>query len=47
MEAGIEIITLEGADRETWLGMAREAGWKQVQAVAPDHAAKLRELLAE
>jgi len=46
-QAGIKTITLQGADQQKWLDTAREAGWKQVQAVAPDHAAKLRELLAK
>ncbi len=44
-EAGIKTITFEGADREKWLQVAREAGWKQVEAQAPVEGKKLRELL--
>jgi TRAP-type transport system periplasmic protein len=45
--AGIKVINFTGAERDKWLGTAREAGWAQVEKVAPAHAKRLRELLAK
>jgi TRAP-type C4-dicarboxylate transport system substrate-binding protein len=45
--AGIQAITLEGADAEKWERTATEAGWAAVKKVAPENADKLRTLLAK
>jgi TRAP-type transport system periplasmic protein len=45
--AGIKVIEFTGAEREKWLSTAREAGWAQVDKVAPANAKKLRELLSK
>lgn len=45
-DSGIQVFELTGAEREKWVRTAREAGWAQVQKVAPQHARRLRELLA-
>jgi TRAP-type C4-dicarboxylate transport system substrate-binding protein len=45
--AGIQAITLEGADAEKWERTATEAGWAAVKKVAPENADKLRALLAK
>jgi len=45
-EAGIETITLEGAELDKWNQAAKDAGWAQIQEIAPDNAAGLRKLLA-
>jgi len=44
--AGIQVFELTGAERDKWVRTAREAGWAQVQKVAPQHGKRLRELLA-
>jgi TRAP-type transport system periplasmic protein len=43
--AGIKVITLTGAERDKWVTTARDAGWAQVEKVAPANAKRLRELL--
>jgi TRAP-type C4-dicarboxylate transport system substrate-binding protein len=45
-QAGIRVITFQGADRERWLNTAAEAGWAEIFQQAPEHAAELRRLLA-
>jgi len=45
--AGMEIITFEGAERATWLKAARDAGWAGLIANRPDTGAKLREYFAK
>jgi TRAP-type C4-dicarboxylate transport system substrate-binding protein len=47
VENGFEVIEFTGADRDSWLSAAREAGWAGVNAVSPDHGPKLREYFAE
>lgn len=46
-EAGIETITFEGADADTWLGTAQTAGWDSVAAVDAELAAELKACLTE
>lgn len=46
-DAGIQVITLTGAEREKWLNTARKAGWEQVEKLAPANAKRLRELLSK
>lgn len=46
-EAGIETITFEGANAETWLTTAQEAGWAGVEAVDAALAAELRACLTD
>jgi len=45
--AGIETITLAGADAETWLATAQREGWKVVAEADPDLAARLRSCLLD
>ena len=45
--AGMEIITFEGAERATWLKAARDAGWAGLIANRPETGAKLREYFAK
>lgn len=45
-EAGIIAITLEGEAREEFLTRAAETGWAELNAVSPEHAGRLRELMA-
>jgi TRAP-type C4-dicarboxylate transport system substrate-binding protein len=45
-EAGIQTITLKGAELQKWNTTAQEAGWAYVKEIAPQHAAELRRLLA-
>ncbi len=45
-QAGIRVITSQGADRERWLNTAAETGWAEIAQQAPEHAAELRRLLA-
>lgn len=42
-DAGIAVYTLEGSEREKWLSAAREAGWGQIQSIAPQNVQALRE----
>lgn len=44
---GMETITFEGADRETWLAKAVEAGWQEVLERSPEHGPKLKTLFAK
>ena len=44
-KAGIEAITFSDADARTYLDMAFQAGWDEVLKRAPQHGAKLKELL--
>jgi|TARA_R110000850_G_scaffold168543_1_gene293632 TRAP-type C4-dicarboxylate transport system substrate-binding protein len=46
-DAGMVVYELTGAEREKWINQARESGWAEVQEVAPESAARLRELLAK
>ncbi|MAK56341.1 MAG: ABC transporter substrate-binding protein [Pusillimonas sp.] len=46
-DAGMVVYELTGAEREKWINAAREEGWAEVEKVAPDSAARLRELLAK
>lgn len=46
-DAGMQVITLTGAEREKWISTARDAGWSQVEKLAPDNAKRLRELLTK
>jgi TRAP-type transport system periplasmic protein len=43
--AGIETITFEGADAETWLNTARDAGWAAVEEIDAPLAKELRACL--
>lgn len=45
-QAGIRVITFQGADRERWLTTAADTGWAEIAQQAPEHAAELRRLLA-
>jgi TRAP-type transport system periplasmic protein len=45
-EAGIQTITLPDAEAKRFLQVAHEAGWAGVAAAAPQHAPRLRELMA-
>ena len=45
-EAGIQTITLKGAELEKWNSTAQEAGWAYVKEIAPKSADELRKLLA-
>jgi TRAP-type C4-dicarboxylate transport system substrate-binding protein len=45
--AGIQAITLAGADTEKWEKTATEAGWAAIKQVAPENADKLRALLTK
>ncbi|HLS51246.1 MAG TPA: TRAP transporter substrate-binding protein DctP [Burkholderiaceae bacterium] len=44
-DAGMEVYTLEGEEREKWLENAKEAGWAQVIKTSPEHGPRLRELM--
>lgn len=44
-DAGIQVIKLSDAEAKRMLELAHEAGWAQIAAGSPQHAAKLRELL--
>jgi hypothetical protein len=44
---GMKTITFTGADRETWLDGAREAGWNEVLERSPEHGAKLKKLFTK
>jgi TRAP-type C4-dicarboxylate transport system substrate-binding protein len=46
-DAGMQVITLSGAERDKWISTARTAGWEQVDRLAPANAKRLRELLAK
>jgi len=46
-EAGIETISLDGAEREKWLTAAQEEGWKAISAVNAENAEKLRACLTD
>mgnify|MGYP003109987007 FL=1 len=46
-DAGMVVYELTGAEREKWINQARESGWAEVEEVAPESAARLRELLAK
>jgi TRAP-type C4-dicarboxylate transport system substrate-binding protein len=46
-KAGIQTITLAGADAEKWQKTASEAGWAAIRQVAPENADKLRALLTK
>ncbi|WP_017523196.1 TRAP transporter substrate-binding protein DctP [Pusillimonas noertemannii] len=43
--AGIEVIELSAADRETYLKAAEESVWSNINRLSPQHGPKLRELL--
>ncbi|MCR9220138.1 MAG: TRAP transporter substrate-binding protein DctP [Alphaproteobacteria bacterium] len=43
--AGIEVIALDGADRQRWLDTAQDAGWAKVEAIDAEAAAALRACL--
>ncbi len=45
-EAGIQTITLTGAELQKWNATAQEAGWAYVKEIAPQRADELRRLLA-
>ena len=45
-EAGIQAIELEGEAREEFTTRAAETGWAELEQVSPDHAGRLRELMA-
>ncbi len=45
-EAGIQTITLKGAELQKWNATAQEAGWAYVKEIAPQRADELRRLLA-
>lgn len=44
-DAGIQVIKLSDAEAKRMLQIAHDAGWAQVAAGSPQHAAKLRELM--
>jgi TRAP-type C4-dicarboxylate transport system substrate-binding protein len=46
-DAGMTVITLTGAERDKWIGAARNAGWEQVERLAPANAKRLEELLTK
>lgn len=45
-DAGIQVIKLPDAEAKRFLQMSMDAGWAGVAAATPQHAAKLRELMA-
>ncbi|MCD6679793.1 MAG: TRAP transporter substrate-binding protein DctP [Burkholderiaceae bacterium] len=45
-QAGIQTITLQGAELDKWNSTAQEAGWAYVKEIAPQRADELRKLLA-
>ena len=45
-DAGIQVIKLPDAEAKRFLQVSMEAGWAGVAAATPQHAAKLRELMA-
>jgi TRAP-type C4-dicarboxylate transport system substrate-binding protein len=45
-DAGIQVIQLPDAEAKRFLQLSMEAGWAGVTAATPQHAAKLRELMA-
>jgi TRAP-type transport system periplasmic protein len=46
-EAGIQPITFIGANADTWVKTAADAGWAFVKQVAPENADRLRALLTK
>ena len=44
-EAGMKAITFSDADRQTYLKLAIDSGWKEVLQRSPKHGARLKELL--
>jgi len=44
---GIKPIEFTGEARERWLQVAADAGWAEIQGVAPQHTPALRKLLTE
>jgi TRAP-type C4-dicarboxylate transport system substrate-binding protein len=44
---GMETISFEGAERETWLQKASDAGWKEVLDRSPEHGPKLKALFTK
>jgi TRAP-type C4-dicarboxylate transport system substrate-binding protein len=46
LETGFELIAFEGADRETWVTTAREAGWAGVVEGSAEYGPALRKLFA-
>lgn len=46
-EAGIEVITLRGAEAKRYLEKAYEVGWAEELKHSPEHAAKLRQLISK
>lgn len=45
--AGIQAVTLKGADAEKWEKTATDAGWAAIKQVAPENADKLRALITK
>ena len=43
-EQGIETITLEGAEAEKWVSMARDTAWDEFIEQNPETGPKLKEL---
>jgi len=46
-KAGIQTITLQGADAEAFRAKAYEAGWAGIIKQSPEHGAKLKDLFAK
>lgn len=46
-EKGVKPLVLTGADRDKWLGTAREVGWASVKKASPQHGTALQKLFAD
>ena len=46
-KAGMKIITFEGADRQKYVDLARQAGWKEVLDRSPKHGPALQKLFTK
>lgn len=43
---GIKVVTLNSKDAEQYLKIAYDTGWQEIMKIAPEHAARLRELMS-
>ncbi|WP_366655195.1 TRAP transporter substrate-binding protein DctP [Fodinicurvata sp. EGI_FJ10296] len=46
-EAGIEVITLEGEQAESWLDTAYRVGWEEAEEIDAENAGRLRDLIGD
>jgi hypothetical protein len=44
---GVKFVTLNKAEKDEYMKLANEAGWKHVEKVAPDAVKKLKALLEQ